>query len=86
MAGEAESSFAEEVLDDVLPEGFDWRAMVCSYPLPALAISAVGGFFLGRKHGTAILEALSSFTAQEVDRTLSAFLGSDDDESGDRDD
>lgn len=82
---EPEGSFADEVIDDLLPEGFDWRAMVCSYPVPALAISAACGYVLGRRHGTAILEALGDFASSEVDRNISSFLGHDAGDSTDGD-
>ena len=86
MDGEAaetagQSSLADDVLDDLMPEGFEWREMVSSYPMPALAISTVCGFFLGRKHGAAILDALTSFASSEVDRNISSFLGRDSSES-----
>ena len=80
MAGEA-PSFADELIDDLLPESLDWRGMVRAYPIPALVVSGLGGFFLGRRHGMAILDALSSFAAGEVDRNVSAFLGRDGGES-----
>lgn len=78
MEAERDTSFADELLDDLLPDNLDWRAMVTSYPLAAVAVSTLGGFFLARRHGSAILEALSSFAATEVDRNVSAFLGHDD--------
>ncbi len=78
MEGEKETSFADELLDDVLPDSLDWRAMVTSYPVVAMAVSTLGGFFLARRHGSAILDAVSSFAAGEVDRNVSSFLGRDD--------
>ncbi len=77
MEGEAKTSVADEMLDDLLPETLDWRELVCSYPAPALILSGAAGFFLGRRHGTAILEALSDFASREVDRNVSALLGDD---------
>ena len=77
MEGEARPSLADELIDDLLPEDLDWRGLVRSYPIPALVVSGLGGFFLGRRHGAAILEAFSSFAAREVDRNVSAFLGRD---------
>lgn len=77
MEREARGSFADELIDDFLPESLDWRGMVRTYPIPALLASGLGGFFLGRRHGPAILEAFSSFAAREVDRNVSAFLGRD---------
>lgn len=77
MEREAETSFADELLDDLLPESLDWRGMVTSYPVAALTVSAIGGYLLGRRHGKAILDALSRFAADEVDRNVSAFIGRD---------
>ena len=68
---------ADELLDDLLPENLDWRDLVRSHPLPALLVSGVAGFLLGRHHGTAILEALSDFASREVDRNVSALFGDD---------
>ncbi|MEM7354820.1 MAG: hypothetical protein AAF657_28685 [Acidobacteriota bacterium] len=85
MSSDAPSSLADELLDDVLPEGLDWRGMVVSYPVAALALSVAGGYLLGRRHGTAILDALSRFAADEVDRNVSALIGRDDDENSARD-
>ncbi len=77
MEGEEKTSVADELLDDLLPETVDWRDLVCSYPLSALILSGAAGFFLGRRHGAAILEALSDFASREVDRNVSALLGDD---------
>ena len=75
---EPQGSFADGVIDDLMPEEFDWRAMVSSYPVPALAISVVCGYMLGRRHGSAILEAVGDFASSEVDRNISSVLGRDD--------
>ena len=73
-----ESSFADGVLDDLLPDELDWRGMVRSYPLPAMVLSGLGGFLLGSRHGTEIIEAVSRFARREVDRNISTFLGDSD--------
>ncbi len=77
MEGEERVSFVDGVLDDLLPEELDWRRLVRSYPLPALVLSGLGGFFLGTRHGTEILSALSNFATSEVDRNISTLLGND---------
>ncbi len=77
MEGEEKASFVDGILDDVLPEELDWRRLVSSYPIPVLVLSGLGGFFLGSRHGTEILSALSSFATREVDRNISTFLGDD---------
>ncbi len=77
MEDEAKASYADELLDDLLPENLDWRDLVRSHPLPALIVSGVAGYLLGRRHGVAILEALQDFATREVDRNVSALLGDD---------
>ena len=75
MEDEAKGSFADGILDDLLPDDLNWRRLVCSYPIPILVLSGLGGFFLGSRHGREILSALTSFATREVDRNLSSFLG-----------
>ncbi len=77
MEHEETASFADGVLDNLLPEDVDWRRLVRSYPLPALVLSGLGGFFLGSRHGREILSALSGFATREVDRNISTLLGDD---------
>lgn len=72
-----ESSFADGILDELLPEDLDWRTQVRRYPLPALVISGLAGFFLGSRHGAEILSALTDFATHEVDRNISSLLGDD---------
>lgn len=70
-------SVVDELIDDLVPEGLDWERLVVTYPIPALLVAAVGGFFLGRRHGTEILAAVSSFAAAEVSRNVSHLIGQD---------
>jgi hypothetical protein len=70
-------SIVDELIDDLVPEGLDWERLVVTYPIPALLIAAVGGFFLGRRHGREILAAASSFAAAEVSRNVSHLIGQD---------
>jgi hypothetical protein len=65
----------EEILDEILPEDLEWERLVRRYPVPALAIAAVGGFFLGLRHGPTILAAVSSYLAAEVSRNVGELLG-----------
>jgi hypothetical protein len=58
----------EEILDEILPESLEWERLVRTYPVPALALAAAGGFYLGLRHGPAILAAVSSYVAAEVAR------------------
>lgn len=65
----------EEFLDEILPEDLEWERLVRTYPVPALAVAAAGGFYLGLRHGTAILAAVSSYLAAEVSRNVGELLG-----------
>jgi hypothetical protein len=68
-------SIVGDLLDDLLPEGLDWQELVRSYPIPALALAALGGFLLGRSHGPAIVKAVSGLAAAEVAKNVSSLLG-----------
>lgn len=70
-------STIDDLLDEVLPEELEWDRMVRSYPLPALAVAAVGGFLLGVSHGSAIVSAVSGYLAAQVSRNVSQVLGRD---------
>lgn len=71
----AVGSMVDQVVDDLLPEDLDWREMVRSYPLPALAAAAVGGFFLGQRHGQELLSAFRAFVDREVSKNVQTLLG-----------
>lgn len=64
-------SIVEELLDELVPEGLDWQRLVVRYPIPSLLAAAVGGFYVGRRHGPEILKALSGIAAAEVSRNVS---------------
>ena len=66
--------FVEEILDELIPEGVDWQRLVVRYPIPSLLIAAAGGFFIGRRHGTEIVAALSGFVSSEVSRNVDQLL------------
>ena len=68
-------SMADEVLDDLLPERLDWQGLVRKYPLPALAIAALGGYWLGRHKGQVVMAALSAFAATAVAEQVNEMLG-----------
>ncbi len=72
----ADPGLVDELLDELLPESFDWRYMVRTYPLTALAVAATGGYWLGRRHGPAVVSAVSAFAVREVTTQLDAVLGS----------
>lgn len=59
-------SMADELLDELFPETLDWRRLVRTYPIPALLVSAVGGYVLGRTRGIAVLGALGGVASTMV--------------------
>jgi hypothetical protein len=67
-------SFAEELIDELVPEGLEWERLVVRYPIPALLVAAAGGFFIGRRHGREIVSALSAFVSSELSRNVNQLL------------
>ncbi len=65
----------EAILDELLPEELEWERLVRTYPVPALALAAIGGFVIGLRHGPEILSAVSGFVAAEVSRNVSELIG-----------
>ena len=63
-------SMIDELIDEIVPDGFDWERLVVNYPIPALLLAALGGFLVGRRHGTDIIAAISGFAAAEVSRNV----------------
>ena len=72
-----ERSFSEELLDALLPEELDWQRLVSTYPLTSLLVAAAGGYWLGRKSGAAILEAVSKSATERVTDLVGQVLGED---------
>ena len=67
--------FADQLLDEMLPEELDWRRLVTTYPVTSLALAAVGGYLLGRSRGVAIVGALATFASTTVARNVNALIG-----------
>ena len=65
----------EAILDELLPEELEWERLVRAYPVPAVALAAIGGFVIGLRHGPEILAAVSGFLAAEVSRNVSELIG-----------
>jgi hypothetical protein len=72
---EQAEGIVHDLLDGLLPEGLQWQDLVRAYPLPSLALAALGGFLVGRSHGPAIVNAVSTFAAAEVAKNVSSLLG-----------
>lgn len=70
-------STIDNLLDEILPEELEWERLVRTYPLPAVAVAAVGGLLLGLSHGSTIASAVSSYLGAQVSRNVSQVLGHD---------
>jgi hypothetical protein len=68
-------SIVDELVDELVPAELDWERLVVTYPLPALALAALGGFFLGRRHGREILSAVSTFAAVQISANVNEIIG-----------
>ena len=78
MLEEEGGSFVEDLIDELVPGDLDWQRLVTTYPLPSLAVVALGGFYLGLGHGAESLSALSGYAASEVSRNVSHLMGRED--------
>lgn len=64
--GTGSSHLADEVLDELLPDDLDWRALVGRYPRSSLCVALAAGFWLGWKRGDLVLSGLGAFAAAQV--------------------
>ncbi|MEM1177457.1 MAG: hypothetical protein AAGM22_03875 [Acidobacteriota bacterium] len=64
------STRADQWVDELMPDGFDWRHVVETYPRASLAAAALGGLVIGRAHGAGLLTGLSGYFVGEVTRNL----------------
>ena len=75
MAAESAGDFADDVLDELLPESLDWRHLVDTYPRACLAAAAAAGFLFGRRYGTLMVTAVGSYLAAQVGESMAEILG-----------
>lgn len=61
---------ADRLVDEVLGEDVDWRSLVRRYPMTSLGVAVGAGFYLARRHGTAVIEALGDLASRRVSQTL----------------
>ncbi len=83
----ADDRFAEDTEDRASDEGLgllgdwiddlDYETLIRRYPLPALALAAVGGFVLGRTRGETVMNALASFAVGHISEQVNTALGKD---------
>lgn len=65
----------DQIFDELLPQELDWRRLVVKYPLPALVVAVLGGFWLGRRHGPELVSAAAVYARDQVSATVNSFLG-----------
>jgi|CXWL01.1.fsa_nt_gi hypothetical protein len=65
-------AWAAGLLDEVVPEEFEWERVVTNHPIASILAVALGGYLLGRSRGAAILGNLG---AQLADRVTSLVEG-----------
>jgi len=71
----AQPSLLDDLLDELLPDDLEWRGLVSRYPKSALTLAALGGFYLGRKHGRELVEAVSELAANTVSESVNGVFG-----------
>ncbi len=67
---------ADGLVDELAPEGLDWRDWVRRYPIPALAIAAAVGYLLGRDRGAELLESAGSRAAETLSDSVDQLISS----------
>jgi hypothetical protein len=77
MSEELPQTKTDEVVDELMPVDLDWRYLVRTYPLPALAVTAATGFWIGRQRGSELVAALLAFVTDEVTRNVHTLLGTE---------
>ncbi|MEM8962220.1 MAG: hypothetical protein AAGD38_12125 [Acidobacteriota bacterium] len=69
------ADFAEQLIDEVLGEEFDWRGKVRAYPVAALTLAAAAGFAIGSQRGQMIVGAVGGWATEELARNLGQIWG-----------
>ena len=69
-------SAAEDWVDELIPVELDWVDWVRRYPIPSLAVAALGGFLVGRLHGGRIVDAVSVAATEKLNESLERYTDS----------
>lgn len=75
--GESTLPHADELVGELVPDEVDWEHLVRSYPLPALAIAAAAGFYLGLKRGPLLVGALTGWATGQLGQKVNALFEQD---------
>ena len=74
--GEGGRSAPDELIDDLLPVELDWAGLVRRHPIPSLAVAALGGFLVGKLHGTRIVETVGAVASERLNQSLERYTES----------
>ena len=74
---DSERSFEQQLIDELVPEEMDWEDLVRSYPVSSLLVAALGGYFIGRRSGRAIVAAFSESAVDRVTELVNELLDRD---------
>jgi hypothetical protein len=72
-----ERSVSGRFLDELLPEELEWESLVRTYPLAALLVAGMAGYWLGWRSGGPILEAVGETAVRRVTGLVGDRLGDD---------
>lgn len=81
--GPGDGGWADQIVDELLPENLEWRRLVRRYPKATLSLIAAGGFMIGRTQGAGLLGGLSAFVMREVSENIANLMGGGDRQSWD---
>jgi hypothetical protein len=70
-------SAAGRLLDELLPSELEWERLVRTYPLTALVVAGVAGYWLGWRSGGPILEAVGESATRRVTGLVGSSFGDD---------
>ncbi|MDX1998555.1 MAG: hypothetical protein SF066_12630 [Thermoanaerobaculia bacterium] len=59
-------AWAAGLLDEVVPEEFEWERVVINHPIASVLAVALGGYLLGRSRGSMILGSLGGLLADSL--------------------
>ena len=74
---EAQSSLADEIIDELVPHDLDWRSIVVGHPKISVALIAAAGFWLGRTRGAAIISGVTGMASETINEAINEFFGRD---------
>jgi len=72
---DSKHSIADDLVDELLPQEFDWQGVVRSYPLTSICVAALGGYLLGSRHGRELISGISEFAAEAVTGHVNEWTG-----------